>query len=336
MLDVTPRLRESETNAFARVNRRFPALREFHHGLGKTRLVEVPSFDGGARIFAKCEMENPAGSIKDRTAYALLAGVLDRTPDDALAKLKIHEYSGGNLARALARLTNALSIPTRLVLSSSSPKSLLDDLERNRAEVVLVDKALGFTAVIEEAVRIAAADTSWTFLYQHQNLANVDFHRVSTGVEIVTQLAGRRPDAWVASIGTGGTFIGVGLALRATNHALKIYGVTPAELPYGSLEPPNGLPKYAGSGGFGYGKKQFFVEPHEPLITGHRHVTYGEAMAGMAELHAATGMRVGSSAAANWLSARAIAREMAPNETVVTVFPCAGSPEEWRQLGRGD
>jgi len=314
----------------AALHTKFPALAAFHAKLGNTDLIEVPALPGGARILAKCEWQNPAGSIKDRVAYALLCTALQRHGKRPLSELKVLEYSGGNLAAALSKLGHELGIATRFVLSSFAPQSLLAMLAERGSRVELVDKSLGFYAVIEHALALAAAEPDWTLLYQHRNAVNVQFHHDTTGAEILRQLGGAEPHAWVASIGTGGTLIGVSRALRAANPALRTVGATPAELPYASHEPPNGLPKYAGSGGMGNGIRQPFVRADDEHVE-HRTVSFDDAMRGMAEFRALTGLKIGSSASANWQIARQIAAELSPGHTVVTVFPDAGTPEEWQR-----
>jgi cysteine synthase A len=308
----------------------YPALAAFRDRLGDTDLVSVPSRSGAARIMAKLEFQNPVGSIKDRTAYALLCDTLARYGDRPLGALRIVEYSGGNLAAALSFLGRELGVGMRFVLSSAAPQSLLSCLNERGTRVDLVDKELGFLAVVQQALRIAEAEPEWTLLYQHRNPANVLFHRDTTGAEILRQLDGAVPAAWVASIGTGGSRIGVAEALAAAHPELRVIGVTPAELPYGSELPPNGLPKYAGSGGMGCGIRQPFVRRHDDSIE-HRSVSFPESLRGMVEFLDLTGMRIGSSAAANWLAAREIAAELAEEEVVVTVFPDAGTPEEWKR-----
>jgi cysteine synthase A len=308
----------------------YPALAAFRDRLGDTDLVHVPSRPGAARILAKLEYQNPIGSIKDRTAYALVCDALARHGAVPLSKLRILEYSGGNLASALSFLGHQLGIEMRFVLSSAAPQSLLSCLQERGARVDLVDKDLGFLAVVHQALRIAEAEPEWRLLYQHRNTANMTFHRDTTGAEILRQLAGTVPSAWVASIGSGGSLIGVADALRAAHPRLRVVGVTPAELPYGSEQPPNGLPKYAGSGGMGCGIRQPFVRLYDERIE-HRTVSFPRALKGMVEFLNLTGMRIGSSAAANWLTAREIAAEMPPDTSVVTVFPDAGTPEEWKR-----
>jgi cysteine synthase len=322
---------EEEQPDVAGLDRCHPALAEFRRRLGNTPLCEVPGPSGGARILAKCEWANPVGSIKDRVAYALLGHALRRHGGRPLRELRVLEYSGGNLAAALSHLGGSLGLAMRFVLSSASPPSLLADLDRRGARVDLVPRERGFLEVIRTALRIAEAEPEWTLLYQHRNAVNLAVHETTTGAEIVAGLRGRRPDTWIASIGTGGTLIGVLRALRRTHPGVRAVGVTPAELPYASPEPPNGLAKYAGSGGLGHGIRQPFVRAHDGDVE-HRTVSYPAALAAMAEFLDGTGVRIGSSAAANWLVAREVAAGLPPSSTVVTVFPDAGTPEEWRRL----
>jgi cysteine synthase A len=307
---------------------KYRALRSFYERLGNTDLREIPGDRGGARILAKLEWQNPVRSVKDRVAYALLCDALVKHNDRPLDQLRIVEYSGGNLANSLSYLCSELGISTHFVLSSAAPTSLLTLLQERRAEVELVDKELGFYAVVQRALGFASQKPDWTLLYQHRNTANVAAHTTTTGVEIVEQIGNVKPAAWVASIGTGGTLIGVARTLVARFPSIRIVGVTPAELPYGSHEPPNGLAKYAGSGGMGYGVRQPFVHAYKGAVE-HHTVSFAEAMKAMVEFLRLTDIRIGSSAAANWIAAREIARELPSDATVVTVFPDAGTPEEW-------
>ncbi|RQS16022.1 pyridoxal-phosphate dependent enzyme [Burkholderia sp. Bp9002] len=322
-----PGILQSDTSALRALH---PALDDFHQRLGNTELIEVPGYTDGATIFAKLEWQNPAGSVKDRVAYALLCDALTKHGDRPLEALRILEYSGGNLAGALSWLCCELGIAARFVLSSSAPGSLLEKLRARRASVELVDRERGFYAVVQRALEMAAHDPAWTLLYQHRNAVNIDIHSQTTGAEIVAQLGERVPAAWVASIGTGGTLIGVARMLDTVYPALRVVGATPAELPYGSAEPPNGLPKYAGSGGMGNGVCQPFVRAYRRPVE-HRTVSFADSLDGMVEFHRLTGMAIGTSAAANWLIAREVARDLPREATVVTLFPDAGTPEEWKR-----
>ncbi|WP_405864699.1 pyridoxal-phosphate dependent enzyme [Streptomyces sp. NBC_01515] len=319
---------------FGDVHKRYPAMADFHARLGGTSLREVPSEQGGARILAKCEWENPNGSVKDRTAYALMADALRTHGDRPPEELRLLVYSGGKLASAMSLLGQRTGVRTRFVLMSSSPPSLLEKLRERGAEVDLVPAGGGFLQTIRASQRIAAAEPDWTAVFQHSNPVNVAIHQRTTGGEILSDLGDARPAAWLASIGSGGTFVGVLRALRGRFPDIRAIGVTPQEAPYANPGRPGGKPTYEGSGGHGYGIRQPFVKAHDDLIEGHRHVTLPRALRGMGEFFDLTGLRIGSSAAANWLAAKEVAAELPPDAVVVTVFACAGNPEQWSELGR--
>lgn len=304
----------------------FRPLAEFVERLGRTRLLELPARPGEATILAKCELENPTGTIKDRTACAMMWRLLSERGSTGV---RVLEYSGGTLARPLAALCRDLGIESTLVLSSAADESILADLRAAGARIVLVPKEQGFYAVMQRAVAMHREDPGFSFLYQHENAANLDMHELGTGAELVEALGGRTAHAWIASIGTGGTLVGVHRALARHSPGVQVYATTPSELPYGSDAPPNGLPKFAGSGGLGCGIRQPFVVPLDATI--RRHFTYSlpETFAIMCSFHRETGIRIGSSSAANLAAAREIARELGEGAIVVTVFPSAGTREEW-------
>jgi cysteine synthase A len=316
---------------------RFPALASFQRQLGATPLVEVAVPAGSARVLAKAEWGNPCGSVKDRTAFALLCELLAYRDDPA--ELPLIEYSGGNLANPLSVLAEQLGLDLTLVLSDATADHYVHQLRRRGATVELVDRRAGFLGVMTRARDLAAQPGSPRhLLYQHRSQANVWMHRTSTGAEITDQLAGQFgglvPDRFVASVGTGGTLAGVLAALKARHPAVRGVAVTPSELPYGSALPPNGKPKYAGSGGLGDGIRQPFVKDAERDIVEFHTVSRADALSGMAEYLDLTGTRIGSSAAANWRVALDVAARIGTGGVVVTIFPDAGSPSEWAELGR--
>lgn len=309
-------------------------LQAFASQVGDTPLTEIATPPGAARIFAKCEWDNPTGSIKDRAAYAMLVDLLQQTPADDWHKLHILEYSGGNLGLSLAAMCRELQIRLTLVLSSGVSKRIVNRLEELGAEVILVDKERGFWGVMEHAMELSERNPSYSFLYQHTNEANFIAHRKHTGSEIVNQLPVSRIDAWVASVGTGGTLMGVYAALVESFPQVQLHLVIPAELPYGSPNPPNGLRKYNGSGGLGNGRKQPFVQREEERLSRQWPISFPETLREMKRQYEETGIRIGTSAAANLLVARQVADELGPNATVVTIFPDAGTPEEWEDVYR--
>lgn len=309
---------------------RYPGLRAFRAQLGGTPLTEVPGPSGGATVLAKYEFTNPFGSVKDRTAYSLICAAVNAVSDPA-EKLRILDASGGNMARALAKLGGLMEVPVRVVVPGSVPPSLLAELRADGAEVELADPDEFLVGIIRKSEEIAAREPGWTLLSQHRNPANTAMHEFVTGREIIGQLDGARPSCWVSAIGSGGTISGVSRALRARYPDVAVIGVTPAELPYGTELPPNGTPKFAGAGGLGHGLRQPLVAN---LVPGLRtaQVSWPDALDGMQDFLERTGTRIGASSAANWLTAYRAAERLGPDDIVVTLFADAGSREDWDRV----
>ncbi len=302
---------------------------EFSKHVGNTSLMKLKCEETkDLSIYAKCEWHNPTGSIKDRAAL----GMINKYLQEADKKQNILEYSGGSLARSIGCICNYLGIQCTLVLSSGTGKSLLNEIDRYSANVILVDKCKGFYAVIEKTIEISKQKPELYFLFQHYNNANLVSHIEGTGREIIAQMNGKPIHAWVASAGTGGTLMGVYTAIKNYTKNVELHLVMPAELPYGSEQPPNDLKKYAGSGGFGLGRKQHFIEKEENLIEKQWTYSYEETLYEMARFYKDTGMKIGTSAAANLLAAKQIGKEKGAKFNVVTVFPDAGSIEEWSDV----
>jgi cysteine synthase A len=307
----------------------YPALGRFRARLG-SRLIEVPQIKGCGRVFAKCEFDNPTATVKDRVACGMLWRVLqtDRPNQRQTRGLHVLEYSGGTLAVPLAQLCHELGIAITLVLSSGADQSLISLIEGYGAEVVLVDKTRGFYAVVQRASELSGQHPDWRFLCQHDNPANLYMHETTTGKEILDQLPVRRVDAWLTSVGTGGSLVGVYRALAQVHPRLALYATTPAEMPYGTSQVPSGKPKFAGSGGMGYGIRQPFMREYDDAVRQHVPYSFPETLAVMQSFHRETGIWIGSSAAANLSAARSLAAELGPDGVVVTMFPSAGTPEE--------
>lgn len=317
----------------AQAHERYPGLARFRERLGNTPLIDCPSSPGGASILAKCEWGNPAGSIKDRAAYALVCEAIRRHGDRPAEQLRLLEYSGGNLGLALSYICAEIEVPLRLVVASFTSESAIDVLRSRGTEVVVAPEEQGFLGTIRTAQQIVAAEPDWQLLFQHANAANLAMHELTTGPEIIRQLAGRTPHTWIAAIGTGGTLVGVMNALRGTHSGVRAIGVTPAESPYGYDGLPATARAFCGSGGFGYGIRQPFVKAYDDQIAGHYHVSYDDTLTAAAEFYDLTGTRIGTSASANWKVARQLAAELPSDAVVVTVFADAGTPEQWDEIG---
>lgn len=308
----------------------YPQLAAFRSQLGNTPLAVVPGPDDGARILAKYEFANPFGSVKDRAAYALLCAAVARHDSQGLP-LKLLDFSGGNFALALGGLGNLTGIPVRLAVPDATPPSIMNRLKGWGVQLDLVRADQFLYGIIRRAVSIAAEEPTWTMLHQLRNPANLAVHEFMTGAEILRQLDAAQPRYFISAVGSGGTLAGVGRALSRKFSDLRLIGVTPREMPYGTAAPPNSNRKFAGAGGLGYGMRQPFVDRLVPVP---RQVTvpYEQALTAMTEFRRLTGIQIGASSAANWLVSQKIASELSTADTIVTLFADAGLAEEWARI----
>ena len=200
--------------------------------IGGTPLVELKNYEAEknlqATILAKLEYFNPAGSVKDRIAKAML--------DDAEAKglLKpgatIIEPTSGNTGIGLASVAAARGYKIILTMPETMSVERRNLLKAYGAELVLTDGAKGMNGAIEKANELAAATPGSFIPGQFVNPANPAIHRATTGPEIWADTDGK-VDIFVAGVGTGGTLTGVGEYLKAQNPNVKIVAVEPAGSP---------------------------------------------------------------------------------------------------------
>lgn len=305
---------------------KYPQLNNFYRRLGESTIVEIDTPPGFSRIFSKCEWNHPAGTIKAKVALAMMWRLLDNLEEDS-TNITVLEYSGGGLSMALAELCHDLKIKCVLTLIETTPKSIINVSKSFNAEVVLTKKELGFWGVMEKAMELKQQHPNWKFLYQHTNWANYDFHSQITAREIINSNIDSI-DVLVASVGTGGTLTGIYNGIKQKFPKVKLHTNMPAEMPYGTNEPSNSLPKFSGSGGLGCGRKQMFIERLENEIVAHHVVSYEEAKESMLEFYLKSKMVIGSSAAANLRVAYKIAENLGSGSVVLTVFPSLALPEE--------
>jgi cysteine synthase B len=204
-----------------------PSLFDIAHAVGNTPLVELAAINPNprVRILAKLEGNNPGGSVKDRPALFMLLGA---EKSGALTRDKIIlEPTSGNTGIALAMLGAARGYQVKLVMPGCVSMERRAVLQAFGAELVLSPSAEATDGAIRMAHRIMEDEPERYFMpNQYANPDNPRAHRETTGPEILLQTGGE-VDCFVAGMGTGGTLMGVGRALRDKLPAVRIVGVEP-------------------------------------------------------------------------------------------------------------
>ena len=193
--------------------------------IGDTPIVEVSQLspNPGVRILAKLEGQNPAGSVKDRIALAMVEAA------EARGELEpgstIIEPSSGNTGIALAMIARVRGYRLKIVLPENVTVERRQLLEAYGAEIIPSPGEEGSNGAVRRAEKLAAEHPDWVFLYQYGNEANPQAHRAGTGPEILRDV----PDIthFVAGLGTSGTLMGVGSYLKEHKPDVKVYAVEP-------------------------------------------------------------------------------------------------------------
>jgi len=197
--------------------------------IGGTPLLQLKNIEKQeglcARLLAKLEGMNPAGSAKDRVALSMLnaAEAEGKLTPDAV----VIEPTSGNTGIGLAAVAAARGLRAIIVMPDSMSVERQRLMTAYGAELVLTDGARGMAGAIEKAEELAAAIPHAFVAGQFQNPANPAAHHASTGPEIWDDTAGA-VDIFVAGVGTGGTVTGVGEFLKSQNPSVQVVGVEPA------------------------------------------------------------------------------------------------------------
>ena len=288
--------------------------------IGNTPLLELThiekELDLKAKIFAKLEYFNPAGSVKDRIAKAML--------DDAEAtgKLKpgtvIIEPTSGNTGIGLASVAAARGYRIIIVMPETMSVERRQLMKAYGAELVLTDGTLGMKGAIAKANELAQELPDAFVPGQFENPANPKAHFTTTGPEIWNDTDGK-VDYFVAGIGTGGTVTGVGEYLKSKNPAVKVVAVEPADSAVLSHGKP-GPHKIQGIGA-GFVPDVLNTGIYDEIIT----VTNEDAFAIGKKVGSREGVLVGiSSGAAVWAAIELAKRPENEGKQIVVLLPDTG------------
>lgn len=288
--------------------------------IGNTPLMEVVRLEEShglkAKILAKLEYFNPAGSVKDRAAKYMI--------EDAEARglLKegsvIIEPTSGNTGIGLASIAAVKGYRIILTMPETMSVERRNILKAYGAKIVLTDGSKGMKGAIEKAKELAA-ETPGSFIpSQFDNPANVRAHRETTGPEIWRDTDGN-VDIFVAGVGTGGTVTGAGAYLKEQNPQVKIVAVEPSASPVLSAG-TSGPHKIQGIGA-GFVPKVLDTEIYDEVIT----VEGDDAFATGKEIAKQEGILVGiSSGAAMWAAIELAKRPENEGKNIVVLLPDSG------------
>ena len=193
--------------------------------IGETPIVDISQLSPkpGVRILAKLESWNPAGSVKDRIASAMIEAA--EQAGDLQPGAVLLEPSSGNTGIALALICRLRGYRLKIVLPESVTVERRHALEAFGAEIILSPGAEGSNGAVRRAQQLADEHPDWVFLYQYGNEANPTAHYTTTGPEILRDVPGITH--FVAGLGTSGTLMGVGTYLKEHRPEVKIYAVEP-------------------------------------------------------------------------------------------------------------
>ena len=288
-------------------------------GVAETPLVSLDAVaPPGVHLYAKCEWQLPTGSVKDRVAASMVALAQDegRIADGT----RLLEPSSGNTGIALARIAALTGTPLTVMVPDNVSRERIGLLSAFGAHIEMTPGAEGSNGAVRRA-EARAAETGELMLHQYENPANPAAHEATTGPEVIRRIAAAghdRVDAFVASLGTGGTLMGVGRALRRVWPDVTVVAAEPpaGESIAGLRTMADGyVPPVFDPSGL---DRKLLVRSRDSIVMTRR-------------LLAEQGLFVGPSSGAAVHAAVKVGSRLSPGSVVVTVLPDAG----WKYLSTG-
>jgi cysteine synthase A len=286
--------------------------------IGRTPLVRINRLAQGAaaEVVAKLEFQNPAHSVKDRIALAMIEAAerAGRIKPDTI----VLEPTSGNTGIGLAMVCAAKGYKCTLVMPDTMSKERRMLLRAYGAELVLTPGAERMPGAIRKAEEMAAADSRYFIPQQFENPANPEVHRRTTAEEIWADTDGRA-DILVSGIGTGGTITGVGQALKARKPGFRCVAVEPDASAVLSGQPPG--PHPIQGIGAGFVPQVLDTAVYDEIVR----VKNDDAMETARRMAKEEGLLVGiSSGAAMWAGLNVAARVENTGKLVVVIIPSFG------------
>ncbi|MHA1381108.1 MAG: cysteine synthase A [Candidatus Helarchaeota archaeon] len=285
--------------------------------IGNTPIVKINNLgkDLKPTILVKLESFNPASSVKDRIAMAMIedaekAGILK--PDSHIV-----EPTSGNTGIGLAIVCAAKGYKLTLTMPESMSIERRKILKAFGANLILTDARKGMKGAVEKAEELATESDKIYIPQQFKNLSNPRIHRKTTAIEIL-EATGKNLDAFVSGIGTGGTITGVGEALREKIKNIKIYAVEPEESPVLSGGKP-GPHKIQGIGA-GFVPDVLNTKIYDEVIK----VNSMQAIEAARKLAKLEGIFVGISSGAAMYAILKVAKRMKNGQSVLGILPDTG------------
>lgn len=286
--------------------------------VGNTPLLSIHfRYHGAHRIlFAKSEYLNLTGSIKDRMAVSILQQAY---ADGAIAPGNIiAEATSGNTGISFAAIGRMLGHPVKIFMPDWMSQERVHLIRSYGAEVVTVShNDGGFLGSIRMCEEFAASRKDVFLPRQFSNPANSECHEETTGPEIWSQLTsvGKRPQAFVAGVGTGGTVMGVAKSLRKHDPSIRVHPVEPAESPTLTTGCKVGNHRIQGISDEFVPELLQLKELSEVIA-----IPDGDAILMAQKLATSLGLAVGISSGCNFLAALRAQEKISPDAAVVTVF----------------
>lgn len=269
-----------------------------------------------ANIFAKLEYFNPAGSVKDRIAKAMLF----KAKEDGILKPDsvIIEPTSGNTGIGLASLGTSLGHQVILTMPETMSIERRNLLKAYGAKVVLTPGGLGMKGAIAKAEELVKEYKNAFIPSQFENQANPNAHYLTTGPEIYQQLEGKI-DIFVAGVGTGGTISGIGKYLKEKNPSIKVVAIEPAASPVLSKGTPG--PHAIQGIGAGFVPNTLNTDIYDEIITIENEAAFATSRAIARE----EGVLVGISSGAALYGATVLAKRIEnAGKNIVVLLPDTG------------